>query len=69
MRTVLNPNLNGNFAPVDQEITTNALQVIGELPPELSGMFVRNGPNPMWKPIGRYHWFDGDGMLHGVINC
>ena len=66
MRTVVNPNLNGNFAPVDKEITTNALQVIGELPPELSGMFVRNGPNPLWKPIGRYHWFDGDGMLHGV---
>jgi len=29
-------------------------------------MFVRNGPNPQWSPIGRYHWFDGDGMLHGV---
>jgi len=26
---------------------------------------VRNGPNPQF-PRGRYHWFDGDGMLHGV---
>jgi carotenoid cleavage dioxygenase len=30
-------------------------------------MFVRNGPNPQFSPIGRYHWFDGDGMLHGVL--
>jgi carotenoid cleavage dioxygenase len=29
-------------------------------------MFVRNGPNPQHQPIGQYHWFDGDGMLHGV---
>lgn len=60
------PYLDGNFAPVRQEITTDSLQVIGQLPPELAGMFVRNGPNPQWPPIGKYHWFDGDGMLHGV---
>jgi carotenoid cleavage dioxygenase-like enzyme len=64
--TAINPYLNGNFAPVREEITTNTLKVIGELPPDLSGMFVRNGPNPQWPPIGQYHWFDGDGMLHGV---
>uniref|UniRef100_UPI000BBCE17C carotenoid oxygenase family protein n=1 Tax=Calothrix sp. NIES-2100 TaxID=1954172 RepID=UPI000BBCE17C len=64
--TAVNPYLNGNFAPVRPEITTDTLQVVGELPPELSGMFVRNGPNPQWTPIGKYHWFDGDGMLHGV---
>ncbi|MGB2925788.1 MAG: carotenoid oxygenase family protein, partial [Limnothrix sp.] len=29
-------------------------------------MFLRNGPNPQFAPIGRYHWFDGDGMIHGV---
>ncbi|MFM2062097.1 MAG: hypothetical protein RLZZ507_1767 [Cyanobacteriota bacterium] len=64
--TVVNPYLDGNFAPVSQEITTDTLKVIGELPPDLSGMFVRNGPNPQHQPIGQYHWFDGDGMLHGV---
>ncbi|TAF11207.1 MAG: 9-cis-epoxycarotenoid dioxygenase [Nostocales cyanobacterium] len=64
--TVVNPYLDGNFAPVRQEITTDSLKVIGELPPDLSGMFVRNGPNPQHQPIGQYHWFDGDGMLHGV---
>ncbi|MDH6099693.1 carotenoid oxygenase family protein [Anabaenopsis sp. FSS-46] len=66
MTTTLNPYLNYNFAPVQTEITTQALEVIGELPANLSGMFVRNGPNPQWSPIGQYHWFDGDGMLHGV---
>jgi carotenoid cleavage dioxygenase-like enzyme len=64
--TAANPYLDGNFAPVYEEITADSLQVIGELPPDLSGMFVRNGPNPHWSPIGQYHWFDGDGMLHGV---
>ncbi|WP_413201304.1 carotenoid oxygenase family protein [Nostoc piscinale] len=64
--TAVNPYLDGNFAPISAEITAENLQVIGELPPELSGMFVRNGPNPQYSPIGQYHWFDGDGMLHGV---
>ncbi|MEA5619181.1 carotenoid oxygenase family protein [Cronbergia sp. UHCC 0137] len=64
--TTINPYLDGNFAPIKNEITTDILEVIGELPPDLAGMFVRNGPNPQWPPIGRYHWFDGDGMLHGV---
>jgi carotenoid cleavage dioxygenase-like enzyme len=62
----VNPYLDDNFAPVSDEITADNLKVIGELPPDLSGMFIRNGPNPQWSPIGQYHWFDGDGMLHGV---
>lgn len=58
--------LTENFAPVREEITANDLKVTGTLPPELNGMFVRNGPNPQFPPILNYHWFDGDGMLHGV---
>ena len=64
--TTASPFLEGNFAPIREETTADDLQVIGELPPDLSGMFVRNGPNPQFPPIGQYHWFDGDGMLHGV---
>ncbi|MEO1761659.1 MAG: carotenoid oxygenase family protein [Cyanobacteria bacterium J06629_18] len=64
--TAINPFLDGNYAPVGEEITTDDLKIIGEIPPDLSGMFVRNGPNPQWQPKGQYHWFDGDGMLHGV---
>ncbi|KYC40292.1 9-cis-epoxycarotenoid dioxygenase [Scytonema hofmannii PCC 7110] len=64
--TTENPFLSGNFAPVQKEMTSSTLQVKGKLPSHLSGMFVRNGSNPQWEPIGQYHWFDGDGMLHGV---
>ena len=64
--SAVNPFLDGNFAPVREEIAADELKIIGELPPDLSGMFVRNGPNPQWQPKGQYHWFDGDGMLHGV---
>ncbi|MGF1675957.1 MAG: carotenoid oxygenase family protein [Rivularia sp. (in: cyanobacteria)] len=64
--SAVNPFLDGNFAPAREEITASDLKIIGELPPDLSGMFVRNGPNPQWNPKGQYHWFDGDGMLHGV---
>jgi carotenoid cleavage dioxygenase len=66
MTATLNPYLADNFAPVQTELTVDELTVLGELPPELNGMFVRNGPNPQFSPLGRYHWFDGDGMLHGV---
>jgi len=58
--------LSGNFAPVDHEIHVHNLPVVGEIPPTLRGTLVRNGPNPQFHPIGKYHWFDGDGMLHAV---
>ena len=61
-----NPFLRGNFAPVREEVTFDDLKVAGELPPEMDGMFVRNGPNPQFPPIRNYHVFEGDGMLHGV---
>lgn len=66
MITAVSPYLQSNFAPVHQEVTLDELVVIGELPSDLSGMYVRNGPNPRFAPIGLYQWFDGDGMLHGV---
>jgi carotenoid cleavage dioxygenase len=62
----LSPFLQGNFAPVREETTSENLRVIGKLPEGLEGMFVRNGPNPQFAPKGAYHWFDGDGMLHGL---
>ena len=59
-------SLQGNFAPTDHEIAAEDLQVIGCLPEDLNGLYVRNGPNPRFPPVGRYHWFDGDGMLSAV---
>jgi carotenoid cleavage dioxygenase-like enzyme len=61
-----NPFLQGNFAPWRMEGDAPDLEVIGELPRELNGTWYRNGPNPAFEPMGRYHWFDGDGMIHAV---
>ncbi len=57
----------GAYAPIDAEIDAPALAVrAGALPRDLDGTFVRNSSNPRFTPTGRYHWFDGDGMLHAV---
>ncbi len=61
-----NPFLSGGYTPVETERDDHALPVSGKLPEGLAGMFLRNGPNPMFAPKGRYHIFDGDGMLHGL---
>jgi carotenoid cleavage dioxygenase-like enzyme len=62
-----NPYLEGPFAPVHEEVVAVDLEVLaGEIPRDLNGVYVRNGPNPQYAPAGRYHWFDGDGMLHAV---
>ncbi len=62
----INPFLAGNWTPVREEQTIASLKVIGELPPELAGTFLRIGPNPQFRPLGQYHLFDGDGMVHSV---
>ena len=62
----VNPFLQGNFAPWRMEGVAEHLQVIGEIPRELNGTYYRNGPNPAFEPPGRYHWFDGDGMIHAI---
>ena len=62
-----NPFLRGNMAPVDRELTEFDLRVSGQLPPELDGVYVRNGPNPVTPPDPeKYHWFTGTGMVHGI---
>lgn len=61
-----NPYLSGVHAPVVDELEAHDLPVLGELPRELTGLFARNSANPRFPPPGRYHWFDGDGMVHAV---
>jgi carotenoid cleavage dioxygenase-like enzyme len=61
-----NSFLKGIYAPIATEITADDLKVIGEIPKDLEGAYLRNGPNPIFQPRGRYHWFDGDGMVHGI---
>lgn len=62
----LNPYLQGLYEPVATETTALELKAIGEIPKDLHGSFVRNGPNPHAAPEGMHHWFDGDGMIHAV---
>lgn len=62
----VSPFLSGLLAPVADERDDRGLAVTGHVPQGLRGMFVRNGPNPQFAPRGRYHPFDGDGMIHAV---
>jgi carotenoid cleavage dioxygenase len=61
---LVNPFLRGNFAPVRSEDDFE-LKVTGEIPAGLAGSLYRNGPNPQFEPDSDYHWFVGDGMVHG----
>jgi carotenoid cleavage dioxygenase len=50
-----------------EELTLTELTVKGAIPRELGGRYLRIGPNPAGKPNpARYHWFTGDGMVHGI---
>ena len=67
MTIVENRYLTGNFAPVHEEVTAVDLPVTGTIPESLRGRFLRNGPNPVSAvDPATYHWFGGDGMVHGV---
>ncbi|XP_078436385.1 carotenoid 9,10(9',10')-cleavage dioxygenase-like [Wolffia australiana] len=59
--------LSENFGPVLEETPPSGdLKIRGALPECLNGEFVRVGPNPRHSPVAEYHWFDGDGIIHGV---
>ena len=59
--------LEGNYGPVQEEHVATKLQVIGEIPTDLKGHYLRIGPNPVYvSNVEKYHWFDGDGMVHAV---
>ncbi len=62
-----NPYLEGFLAPVSAEVTAYDLPVTGHIPEHLDGRYLRNGPNPAAEvDPATYHWFSGDGMVHGV---
>src|SRR6476619_7688919 len=62
-----NRYLTGEFAPLDCEYTLTDLEVVGAIPDYLDGRYLRNGPNPIGELDPElYHWFTGDGMVHGV---
>lgn len=62
-----NPYLEGFLAPVRAEVTATDLRVTGRIPEHLDGRYLRNGSNPVAEvDPATYHWFSGDGMVHGV---
>lgn len=56
--------MQNEYAPTLQEHDVAELEVVGSIPPELDGLFVRNGANHKHGDPG--HWFLGNGMVHGV---
>ncbi|GAA5840023.1 hypothetical protein JCM11251_006589 [Rhodosporidiobolus azoricus] len=73
MGVTVHPYKTGNYLPVREERALERCEWEGELPVELAGgMYVRNGGAPALEEEegeegGKYHWFDGDGMLTGVF--
>jgi carotenoid cleavage dioxygenase len=64
--TTIDTYVQGNYAPVREEVTAFDLPVTGAVPAELDGRLLRIGPNPYHDPSPSDHWFLGDGMAHGV---
>ena len=61
------PYRSGAWRPNLREWDADDLEVVeGGLPSDLSGVYLRNTENPVHEAIGRYHPFDGDGMLHQI---
>ncbi|MCX7115292.1 MAG: carotenoid oxygenase family protein [Gammaproteobacteria bacterium] len=59
-----NSYLQGNYAPITSEIEATHLQIEGALPKGINGVYIRNGPNPLFPQITYTYPIDGDGMLH-----
>ena len=61
------PYLNGAWTPQHEEVTAIDLDVIaGAIPTDIDGVYLRNTENQLHQPLGRYHPFDGDGMIHAI---
>ena len=61
------PYLQGAWEPFYDEYEVINLDCVGELPKDISGIYIRNTENQIHEPIGRFHPFDGDGLLHSII--
>ena len=61
------PYLNGAWTPLHEEVNATDLEVIeGAIPADISGVYLRNTENQVHQPLGRFHPFDGDGMIHQI---
>ncbi|MGN6609712.1 MAG: carotenoid oxygenase family protein [Jatrophihabitans sp.] len=60
------PYRTGPWRPQTVERKVDDCPVIGELPTDLDGVYLRNTENPVHPSMSVYHPFDGDGMVHVV---
>lgn len=60
------PYRSGAWRPNVVEYDAFDLEVEGEIPADLEGVYLRNTENPVHDAIGLYHPFDGDGMVHAM---
>ncbi len=60
------PFLVGIHAPMRSELTLRDLPVIGSIPADLDGRYLKMGANPVSPDPAGHHWFLGDGMVHGL---
>ena len=67
LRPSNHPYLNGAWTPLIEELNATDLDVLeGTIPTDIDRIYVRNTENQIHQPFGRYHPFDGDGMLHAI---
>ncbi|MHA6765315.1 carotenoid oxygenase family protein [Streptacidiphilus sp. PAMC 29251] len=60
------PYRTGPWRPQVTEWRADDLEVVGEIPADLDGVYLRNTENPVHPAVRLYHPFDGDGMVHVV---
>ena len=61
------PYLQGAWTPLLEEVNATDMPVLsGKIPDDIDGIYLRNTQNPVYRSIGRYHPFDGDGMVHMI---
>ena len=60
------PYRSGVWRPQYREYGAWDLDVEGEIPDDLAGVYLRNTETAVFEPAKRYHPFDGDGMIHSI---
>ncbi|MDH3303552.1 MAG: carotenoid oxygenase family protein, partial [Acidimicrobiia bacterium] len=60
------PYRTGAWRPQHTTYEAWDMPVEGEIPDDLSGVYIRNTETAVFEPIKRYHPFDGDALLHSI---
>ena len=66
IKTHDHPYLKDAWVPNYDEYEVADLQALDEIPEDIAGAYFRNTENQVHEPIGRFHPFDGDGMIHSI---